>query len=58
MDEIKDKKLSKGAKVLLLNILKQGYITPNQIRAMTSAIDLPTIQIEIIDKTEQVEEQD
>ncbi|GIJ95801.1 hypothetical protein CAPN001_03700 [Capnocytophaga stomatis] len=50
------KPLDKEAKVLLLKILKQGYITPEQLKELTQKIELPLIQIEVIDKREQVKD--
>lgn len=46
-----NKAITRKAKVLLLQILKQGYITPQQIKDLASTIDLPMLQIEVIDKT-------
>ncbi|MDO4782408.1 MAG: hypothetical protein Q4A09_04230 [Capnocytophaga felis] len=50
------KPLDKEAKILLLKILKQGYITPEQLKELTQKIELPLIQIEVIDKREQVKD--
>ncbi len=47
--------LGKEAKLLLLKILKQGYVTPQQTQELAKAIEMPSINIEIIDKTKDVE---
>ncbi|CEN33609.1 hypothetical protein [Capnocytophaga cynodegmi] len=56
MENSEAKPLDKEAKVLLLKILKQGYITPEQLKELTQKIELPLIQIEVIDKREQVKD--
>ncbi len=43
--------LEKDAKILLLKVLKKGIITKDEKKQLAKLIDLPEIQIEIIDKT-------
>lgn len=49
-----NKPLDKEAKVLLLKILKQGYISPENLKELGQKINLPSMRIEVIDKREQV----
>jgi hypothetical protein len=46
--------LDKEAKILLLKILNQGYITSEQKEVLTGKLNLPTLNVEVIDKREQV----
>ncbi|ATA74919.1 MULTISPECIES: hypothetical protein [Capnocytophaga] len=49
------KPLDKEAKILLLKILKQGYISPENLKELEQKIHLPSLRIEVIDKREQVQ---
>lgn len=49
--------LSRECKSLLLSVLKNGYITEQDVRllAKNTGIDPVSIEIEVIDRTDQVE---
>ncbi len=53
---MKDTKINKDLKILLLKSLKEGVFTAERKQELCEHLEIKQIQIEIIDKTEDVED--
>ena len=53
-NKLKDTIISKEVKIYLLKLIKKGMITADEKGELSKLLDFPMMQIEVIDKTEDV----